>query len=112
MKVGGVKGGASGASKSKGASKSASGPKVEKQAPVLGAHGTAPADMVEVADHASTIEVIKNLVADASDVRVDEVERIIGKLKSGKYKIDFAKVAEGFIKEVILSEIARKPRKK
>lgn len=112
MKVGGVKGGVGGASKSKGASKSGAGAKVEARSPIVSALGTAPADRVEVSDHASTIEVIKGLVAESPDVRVDEVERIISKLKGGKYKIDFAKVAEGFIKEVILSEIARKPRNK
>jgi flagellar biosynthesis anti-sigma factor FlgM len=112
MKVGGIKGGASGASKAKGPAKSGTGSKVEKRAPVLGALGAPVADKVEVVDHAATIEMIKDLVADSPDVRVDEVERVIGQLKSGKYKIDFAKVAEGFIKEVILTEIARKPRKK
>lgn len=112
MKVGGVKGGLSGAGKSKGAAKSTPQAKVEKRAPVVSALGTAPADMVEVADHATTLEVIKGLVANSPDVRVDEVERIVRQMKTGKYKIDFAKVAEGFIKEAIRTELARKPRSK
>ena len=67
-------------------------------------------DTVEVADHSQTLDLIRSLVSEAPDVRVDEVDRIVRQLKGGKYKINFEKVAEGFIKEAVLTEMARKSR--
>jgi anti-sigma28 factor (negative regulator of flagellin synthesis) len=52
------------------------------------------------------------MVSETPDIRVEEVDRIVRELKSKKYKIDFEKVAEGFIKEAILNEISRRPRGK
>lgn len=68
------------------------------------------ADTVEVADHSQTLDLIRSLVSETPDVRVDEVDRIVRQLKGGKYKINFEKVAEGFIKEAVLTEMARKSR--
>lgn len=65
-------------------------------------------DEVEVTDHRETLDMIRDLVGDTPDIRVDVVERIMGELKRGKYKINFEKVAEGFIKDAILNEIAQK----
>lgn len=68
-------------------------------------------DSLEVSDHHATLEVIRELVSETPDIRVDEVERVIDQLKRGKYKFNFEKIAEGFIKEAILSEISKRPRK-
>ncbi len=69
-------------------------------------------DEIEVTDHSSTMELIRSMVSETPDIRVEEVDRIVKELKSKKYKIDFEKVAEGFIKEAILNEISRRPRGK
>lgn len=65
-------------------------------------------DKIEVSDHLETLDVIRSLVADLPDMRMDEVDRIVSQLREGKYKINFEKVAEGFIKEAILNEMAKK----
>ena len=69
-------------------------------------------DSVEVADHTTAIQVIKELVSSSPDVRSNEVERVSKLLKSGQFKIDYEKIAEAFIREVIVNEISRKQRKK
>lgn|GEM_PF-4291612 len=69
-------------------------------------------DNVEVVDHAETLELIRGFVGGTPDIRVDEVDRIVSQLKGGKYKINFEKVAESFIKEAILNEISKKGLKK
>ncbi len=68
-------------------------------------------DSADVGGHVETLSLIRDLVAANPDIRLDEVDRIARQLKSKKYKIDFERVAEGFIKEAILTEISRKPRK-
>ncbi len=84
-------------------------PRVESASATISKHG---ADEVEVSDSAATIELIKDLVGSTPDIRLDQVERISKKLRDGSYKINYEKVAEAFIREVILTEISRKPRKK
>lgn len=69
------------------------------------------ADAVQLSDAQTTIETIRELVSREGDIRPSEVERISKKLKSGNYKIDYEKVAEGFIRDVIINEISRKNRK-
>lgn len=110
MKVSGPKsGGATRTSGSKSAGKGSkkSDAKVGSLAPLTSAM---TADALEVSDHVSTLEAIKTIVNETPDIRVDEVERVAQKLKSG-YKIDFEKLAEAFIKEVIMNELARKSGK-
>lgn len=65
-------------------------------------------DSVDVSDHAQTLDMIRDLVDSTPDVRVDEVDRIVRELKGKKYKIDFEKVADGFIREAILNELAKR----
>lgn len=69
-------------------------------------------DEISISDHSSTMDLIRSMVSETPDIRVEEVDRIVKQLKSKKYKIDFEKVAEGFIKEAILNEISRRPRGK
>lgn len=69
-------------------------------------------DMISVSGHEETLDLIRGMVNEQPDVRVEEVDRIVGELKGGKYKIDFEKVAEGFIKEAIVNEMTKKQRKK
>jgi len=111
MKISGFKSKSiAGAKRSRSSSK-ASEAKIESMGET--SRGTPSAiDSVEVGDHLATIDLIKNLVAGTPDLRMDQVERIVHELKSGKYKINFEKVAEGFIKETIITEIARKPKNK
>jgi flagellar biosynthesis anti-sigma factor FlgM len=86
-----------------------SGEKVESADSVIGGMS---GDAVEVSDNVTTIEIIRELVNATPDIRADQVERISKKFKEGKYKIDYEKVAEAFIKDVIANEIAKKPRKR
>jgi flagellar biosynthesis anti-sigma factor FlgM len=69
-------------------------------------------DRIELSEHSESLSVIRQMVADVPDIRMDEVERVMKKLKDGKYTIDYEKVADGFIKEALLSEVARKMMKK
>ena len=73
---------------------------------------TSTSDAVEVRDHTTAIQVIKDIVESTPDLRAHEVDRIRKLLNAGQYKIDYEKVAEAFLKEVILSELARKLGKK
>jgi flagellar biosynthesis anti-sigma factor FlgM len=114
MKVSGTKSG--GVSKAGGKTSAPAGrtprknqDKVDAAAPVLQHMG---GDALEVSDHLTTVEIIRNLVQATPDVRTGDVERISNQLKNGSYKIDYEKVAEAFIREVIVNEIARRPRKK
>lgn len=66
---------------------------------------------VEVSDHSETLGMIREIVAETPDVRVGEVERIVDEIKNGKYKLNFEKIAEGFIREAIENEMARRMRK-
>lgn len=108
MKISGAKaGGVNRTDKSKGRQTSKTKSSGVTMSPI--SSGTT-ADSIEVSDHAATMEVIKGLVADTPDIRTDEVDRIVNQLKGGKYKMNFERVAEGFIKEAILNEISKKPR--
>lgn len=69
------------------------------------------ADTVEISSHAQAVEAIRELVATAPDIRAEQVARITDLLKQGKYKIDYKKVAESFIKHVIMEELSRKKDK-
>ena len=69
-------------------------------------------DSVEVTDHTTAIQVIKDLVDATPDLRANEVDRIRKMLSRGQYKIDYEKVADAFLREVILSELARKLKKR
>lgn len=92
------------ASKAKGSAKSAKGSKSSGDGKVKAF------DSVRVEDHTETLELIRNLVSDAPDVRVDEVDRIVGKIRNGQYKINFESVAEGFIREAVENELARRSK--
>jgi len=107
MKIDGIKGGVRSAEKSKKTSKPRG--TVNSASSSISSFGETAE--VEVADHASTMNLIKELVDASPEVRVDQVERIVGQLKGKKYKVNFEKVAESFIKEAILTEIARRGRK-
>ena len=113
MKISGTKPGATsklgGSNKAKGSAKSGSKKEADKAESLIGAFG---ADELEVSDSGAAVDLIRNLVAESPDIRVGEVQRIVDQLKSGKFKINFAKVADGFLKEVILTEIARKAQRK
>lgn len=63
---------------------------------------------VEVGDHEQTLELIQGLVGESPEIRVEEVERVMNELKGGRYKVNFEKVAEGFLKEAIVHEMAKK----
>lgn len=108
MKIDGIKGGIRSADKSKKASKGAASAGSKSGSSISGFGETAE---VEVSDHASTLNLIKELVDASPDVRVDQVERIVGEIKGKKYKMNFEKVAEGFIKEAIITEMAKRGRK-
>jgi flagellar biosynthesis anti-sigma factor FlgM len=75
---------------------------------VESASGVSSSDTVEISSHAQAIEAIRELVAATPDIRSEQVARISDLLRQGKYKIDYQKVAESFIKHVIAEELARK----
>lgn len=105
MKIDGIKRGINRASSAKKASRargSSSGGKIS------GVEKFAAEDSVEVSNHAATLDLIRDLVDSTPDMRMDQVERIVGEIRGGKYKINFEKVAEGFIKEAVMNEMIRK----
>lgn len=113
MKVSGTKSSGVSRSGSKGAARTSrpqgkTGDKVESAGGLVGGMS---GDAVEVSDHITTIEIIREIVSSTPDIRADQVEKISKKLKNGSYKIDYEKVAEAFIKDVISNEIAKKSRK-
>jgi flagellar biosynthesis anti-sigma factor FlgM len=65
-------------------------------------------DSVEVSDHGKALDMIRELVDASPDVRVDVIDAIVGQIKGGRYKINFEKVAEGFIKEAIMDEVIKR----
>jgi len=69
-------------------------------------------DSVEVSNHAATLDLIRELVDASPDVRVESVEKIVSQIRGGKYKINFEKVAEGFIKEAVMNEMVRRDLRK
>ena len=69
-------------------------------------------DRIELSDQNESLSVIRQMVADVPDIRMEEVERVMKKLKDGKYTIDYEKVADSFIKEALMTEVARKMMKK
>lgn len=114
MKVGGVGGGGKPISKAGKLKASESHKKVEatEKEGSLESLGAGAGDHVEVSDHAQTLDVIREMVSGSETVRTSEVERIVNDLKSGKFKINFEKVAEGFIREAILDEMSKRSRGK
>ncbi|MDB5038414.1 MAG: Flagellar biosynthesis anti-sigma factor FlgM [Bacteriovoracaceae bacterium] len=114
MKVSGTKSGGvlkAGGAKNAGRSSKTSQGKADQVDAVTSSLASLGPDAVEVSDHLQTIEIIRGLVQSSPDIRMSEVDRISKKLKDGTYKIDYEKVADAFIREVIMNEIARKPRK-
>ena len=103
MKIDGFGGGSSRIDKTKAKGK-------DKKAGVhnTSASGSPLQDQIEVNDHTSTLAAIRDLVNDSPDIRTEEVDRIVEQLKQGKYKINFEKVADGFIKEAILNEMSKR----
>ena len=69
-------------------------------------------DRIELSDQNESLSVIRQMVADVPDIRMEEVERVMKKLKDGKYPVDYEKVADSFIKEALITEVARKMIKK
>jgi flagellar biosynthesis anti-sigma factor FlgM len=69
-------------------------------------------DRIELSDQNESLSLIRQMVADVPDIRLEEVERVMKKLKDGKYSIDYEKVADSFIKEALMTEVARKMMKK
>ncbi len=65
-------------------------------------------DRVEIDAHSSALDVIRQMVSDVPDIRMDEVERVMKKLKDGKYPFDYEKVADGFIREALMSELSKR----
>jgi len=110
MKIDGLKPGLSRTSKTKGGSKAQK--SARSKAKGTSQPQISRMDSVDVSNHEETLEVIKGLVAESPDIRMEEVDRIVSLLRNGKYKIDFERVAEGFIKEAILNEMAKKSGKK
>ena len=102
MKVGGIKGGVTRA----GSTRKSSSSRSSKSVGSVSSFGNK--DQVEVSDHSQTLDLIRDLVEASPDVRVDEVDRVMNQLKKGKYKVNFEKVAEGFIKEAIANAMARR----
>ena len=54
--------------------------------------------------------MIRGLVAQTPEIRVEEVDRLMSEIKNGRYKIDFEKVAESFLKEALIHEISIKSK--
>jgi len=69
-------------------------------------------DRIEVSAQTETLDIIRQMVSDVPDVRMEEVERVMKKLKDGKYQVDYEKVADGFIKEALLNEFAKRMGKR
>jgi len=69
-------------------------------------------DKIEVSEQTESLDIIRKMVADVPDVRMDEVERVMKKLKDGKYQVDYEKVADGFIKEALMTELSKRLSKK
>ena len=96
------------ADKSAKAKKSGSKGKLAKKAPSSSNEKLEAGDRIEVSGGVETLDQIRQMVSETPDIRVGEIDRIVGELKSGQYKVDFNKVAEGFIKETLLNEVARR----
>ena len=111
MKINGLKPGKASTTKksekSKGASKRASGGSVASRASGAEAQ-SGKSDEVSVGAYSEALEMIRGMVDQTPDVRIEEVDRIVNELKNGQFKIDFEKIAEGFLKEAIMTEMAKK----
>ncbi len=108
MKIGGIKGGVKSTSSSSRAAKGR-GAKGSSSLKSLGRSGS-DRDAVEISSHADTLSLIEEIVDAQPDVRVDQVERIVDEMKRGRYKINFEKVAESFIKDAILNAVAKRSK--
>lgn len=109
MKIDGVKGRPAA---KVGSSKKSSGSKRSSSASSGSIKSFGEKDDVEVSDHSATLDLIRDIVNETPEMRLEEVDRIMNQLKSKKYKINFEKVAEGFLKEAIMNEISRRPKGK
>jgi flagellar biosynthesis anti-sigma factor FlgM len=66
-------------------------------------------DSVSIESHAQTLSFIKDLVEASPDMRADEIDRVIAKMKEPNgYRINLELVAEGFLREAILQELSIK----
>lgn len=66
-------------------------------------------DQVDLQTHQQTLDFIKQLVDNEPDMRLEEVDRVVEKMKDPEgYRINLEQVAEGFLKEAILNELSRK----
>lgn len=110
MKIDGV--GPRGVSSAKGSKKAGAAKKAGAKKPAGKAGKKFSGDKIEVSDHIQTLEMIRGIVETSEDIRADEVDRIMSEMKNGQFKINFEKVAEGFIKEALLNEISSKGLKK
>ncbi|PIR21638.1 MAG: flagellar biosynthesis anti-sigma factor FlgM [Deltaproteobacteria bacterium CG11_big_fil_rev_8_21_14_0_20_45_16] len=112
MKIDGLKPGKSSITKKSDKSKSASSKRpaagsVADRATAAGAN-SGSGDEVSVGAYSEALEMIRGMVDQTPDVRMEEVDRIVNELKTGRFKIDFEKIAEGFLKEAIMTEMAKK----
>jgi len=105
MKIDGFGGGnridRKGAAKAKGANK-----KSVASSPASPA--STASDEIRIAPEADSLMMIQRMVDQSPDIRVEEVDRIVGELKSGKYKVSFEQVAEAFIKEALVHELSKR----
>src|SRR3712207_5620608 len=101
MKIGGIRSGSAGKAKGASSAKKASGKgSASSASSSLKVHGVDSAnapDAVELHDHVQAIELIKSLVNDMPEIRMDQVESISNQLREGNYKIDHERIANGFI---------------
>lgn len=66
-------------------------------------------DQVDLHTHQQALDFIKQLVDNTPDLRAEEVDRVLEKMKDPEgYRINLERVAEGFLKEAILNELSRK----
>lgn len=105
---GGRVGGPKKSDKAKGAKKSSGKSNVAKSGGKPSGDKIEAADEVQVSSHSETLDMIRDMVGETPDVRVEEVERIVNEMKSGKFKVNFEKVAEGFIREAIVNEMSKR----
>ncbi|TVQ76248.1 MAG: flagellar biosynthesis anti-sigma factor FlgM [Bradymonadales bacterium] len=73
--------------------------------------GRLEGDTVELNHHRDTLNLIRDLVRASPDMREDEIDRVVRKIKeSNGYQVNLDQVAEGFIREAILNELSFRRR--
>jgi len=65
-------------------------------------------DTVELNSYQGTLNLVRELVDQSPDIRVEEVDRIVQKMKNDDYRVNLEKVAESFIREAILNELSKR----